>query len=367
MTPMTLTSLRNLQTLLIDASDAADNWNTVGMSMALDEARDLLRTTLARLDQGTWPTTDAERAAYVDWQRQAADGDTHIGFRDWLAVMAIDDPDLYDQYGLNADEAQEADETGDSETGDDVHDTASHLASEINNQASLPSKIALLHQHGVETNTLIKAITDAIATATGQPTGQANREPLTPDYLDEVHLNLDDHVHDIADHHASEITNSQGTPGDLPDLLTQATQADPATITIQPLATHLAGLTAAIGGDTETAATLHRLATWDGPVHWHTDCPDRAVTDDTKVRVLDPHVDYNPDLFPAVNCTTCVPAYEVEFTISVAVAAPDQEAAWNIAHPIALDIAKRGDLNSYDDSVTPIPATLRDHITLANH
>lgn len=32
----------------------------------------------------TWPTTDAERSAYRDWQYEVANGDTVLGFRDWL-------------------------------------------------------------------------------------------------------------------------------------------------------------------------------------------------------------------------------------------------------------------------------------------
>jgi hypothetical protein len=35
-----------------------------------------------------WPETDDERAAFADWQREAAEGDTNAGFRDWY-----DNPD----------------------------------------------------------------------------------------------------------------------------------------------------------------------------------------------------------------------------------------------------------------------------------
>lgn len=35
-----------------------------------------------------WPTTDAERAAFADWQHEVADGDTPIGFRAWLVNQA---------------------------------------------------------------------------------------------------------------------------------------------------------------------------------------------------------------------------------------------------------------------------------------
>lgn len=32
----------------------------------------------------TWPETEAERVAYVDWQYEVHNGDTVLGFRDWL-------------------------------------------------------------------------------------------------------------------------------------------------------------------------------------------------------------------------------------------------------------------------------------------
>lgn len=32
----------------------------------------------------TWPTTDAERIDYVDWQYEVANGDTVLDFRDWV-------------------------------------------------------------------------------------------------------------------------------------------------------------------------------------------------------------------------------------------------------------------------------------------
>ncbi len=36
-----------------------------------------------------WPTTDAEREAFKDWQAEVANGDTLRGFREWL-YWAID-------------------------------------------------------------------------------------------------------------------------------------------------------------------------------------------------------------------------------------------------------------------------------------
>lgn len=36
----------------------------------------------------TWPDTEQEKVAYVDWQYEAGNGDTILGFRDWLAHRA---------------------------------------------------------------------------------------------------------------------------------------------------------------------------------------------------------------------------------------------------------------------------------------
>lgn len=32
----------------------------------------------------TWPETAEERARYSDWQYEVANGDTILGFRDWM-------------------------------------------------------------------------------------------------------------------------------------------------------------------------------------------------------------------------------------------------------------------------------------------
>ena len=39
----------------------------------------------------TWPETDAERAAYAAWQYEVGNGDTVLGFRDWVANQPADD------------------------------------------------------------------------------------------------------------------------------------------------------------------------------------------------------------------------------------------------------------------------------------
>lgn len=33
----------------------------------------------------TWPTTDEERTSFADWQYEVSNGDTTLGFREWLA------------------------------------------------------------------------------------------------------------------------------------------------------------------------------------------------------------------------------------------------------------------------------------------
>lgn len=40
----------------------------------------------ARLNaaRGTWPLTSAERVAFADWRYEAGNGDTILGFRDWV-------------------------------------------------------------------------------------------------------------------------------------------------------------------------------------------------------------------------------------------------------------------------------------------
>lgn len=32
-----------------------------------------------------WPSTDSERSLFIDWQTDVAEGNTSLGFRDWLA------------------------------------------------------------------------------------------------------------------------------------------------------------------------------------------------------------------------------------------------------------------------------------------
>lgn len=39
---------------------------------------------------GPWPSED-ERPAYADWQGEVANGDTVLGFRDWLTAQAADE------------------------------------------------------------------------------------------------------------------------------------------------------------------------------------------------------------------------------------------------------------------------------------
>jgi hypothetical protein len=35
-------------------------------------------------ESATWPENDAEREAYADWQYEVTNGDTLLGFREWL-------------------------------------------------------------------------------------------------------------------------------------------------------------------------------------------------------------------------------------------------------------------------------------------
>lgn len=51
------------------------------------------QTPVVTPDLKTWPETDAERAAFIDWQIAVGTGDTLRGFRDWLTVME----ERYDQ------------------------------------------------------------------------------------------------------------------------------------------------------------------------------------------------------------------------------------------------------------------------------
>jgi len=39
----------------------------------------------------TWPENDEERTAFADWQYEVANGDTHQGFRDWMAARTPGD------------------------------------------------------------------------------------------------------------------------------------------------------------------------------------------------------------------------------------------------------------------------------------
>ena len=41
----------------------------------------------------TWPETDPERDAFTDWQYEVSQGDTVLGFRDWLAAEKERDVD----------------------------------------------------------------------------------------------------------------------------------------------------------------------------------------------------------------------------------------------------------------------------------
>lgn len=44
-------------------------------------------------DSSPWPTTDRERVKYADWQGEVGDGNTHLGFRAWLAWLDQSDQD----------------------------------------------------------------------------------------------------------------------------------------------------------------------------------------------------------------------------------------------------------------------------------
>ena len=37
------------------------------------------------MNRKTWPTSPAEELAFKDWQYEVANGDTVLGFREWLA------------------------------------------------------------------------------------------------------------------------------------------------------------------------------------------------------------------------------------------------------------------------------------------
>lgn len=61
------------------------------MSPALPDPGDRVRTTAPKAETtapaaNPWPETATERAAFQDWQHEAANGDTAASFRSWLAA-----------------------------------------------------------------------------------------------------------------------------------------------------------------------------------------------------------------------------------------------------------------------------------------
>lgn len=38
------------------------------------------------MSEPTWPRDDHERELFTDWQYEVANGDTLMGFRDWMTV-----------------------------------------------------------------------------------------------------------------------------------------------------------------------------------------------------------------------------------------------------------------------------------------
>lgn len=92
---------------------------------------------------------------------------------------------------------------------------------------------------------------------------------------------------------------------------------------------------------TPTATGAH--AALDGPCHADPNCTLRADGDHVRTDAAD---------YGLVDCGHCLPMFEVEFTVVVHVAAADEDAAYDKAHPIAVRRATQGGLNNYDDCVT---------------
>jgi len=72
---------------LIDALRQIYDQASAVLAAVDGEEPDPATTTVAAADghQPTWPDTGAERADYKDWRYEVGNGDTVLGYRDWVA------------------------------------------------------------------------------------------------------------------------------------------------------------------------------------------------------------------------------------------------------------------------------------------